>query len=73
MNGEFLHAENIRLAERIAALRAALRNISTSPHCLYENNPATEYGYGIADGHRCAANNAKAALVADEKDSPNAD
>ena len=53
--------ETYQLRKRIKELEAALRGIANSPHCSYENNPG-EYGTGVADGHRCAANMARKAL-----------
>lgn len=48
----------------IARLRAALESIADSPHCQYENSKdGTSYGVGVADGHRCAATTARAALA----------
>lgn len=52
-----LEAMNIKAGQ----LRSALEKIANSPHCSYENNPG-QYGTGVADGHRCAANMARAAL-----------
>ena len=50
-----------RLQDRVKELENALEEIASSPHCSYENNPG-EYGTGVADGHRCAANMARQAL-----------
>lgn len=45
----------------IQRLRGALETIANSSHC--ESHPGeSDYGMGVADGHRCAANMAKAAL-----------
>ena len=49
------------LGQELFNARAALEGIANSPHCSYENNPG-EYGTGVADGHRCAANMARKAL-----------
>lgn len=59
------------LEARLAKLEAALKNIAEHPHCDYASGfvtsqtPSSEsYGIGVADGHRCAANRARAALAA---------
>jgi hypothetical protein len=49
-----------------AALVAALESIANSPHCSYDSYHGAEglsYATGVADGHRCAANMARAALA----------
>ena len=47
-------------------LREALREIAEHPHCSYDHpsnsSRGGDYGIGTADGHRCAANVARAAL-----------
>lgn len=54
-------------AEQIERLRKALTAISDDPHCSYENSGDGQYGIGVADGHRCAANKAREALAARTK------
>lgn len=56
----------------IARLEAALQSIANSPHCaytdgLYVSDHDSGYKMGIADGHRCAAKMAKAALVSHDR------
>ena len=55
------------LAERMAEirrLRTALEAIANDPHCAYDHpaNQEGQYAIGVADGHRCAATKARAAL-----------
>lgn len=40
----------------------ALRAIQDHPHNRYEANSASDYGRGVTDGHRCAAEIAREAL-----------
>lgn len=55
------------LAER-ASLVADLERLAADPHQSYDHPEVrgrdTSYATGIADGHRCAANTARAALAA---------
>ena len=57
-------AENVRLRGENARLREALEMIATDPHCSYRHPQTGDgpYGTGVADGHRCAAKQARAAL-----------
>lgn len=50
-----LRAENERL-------RGVLEKIADDPHNSYEVNRGGQYGIGVTDGHRCAAQTARAAL-----------
>lgn len=59
-----------QLLERLARAEAALKRIAEHPHCAYEREGAfnrlpvdRQYEIGIADGHRCAASEARAALA----------
>lgn len=54
--------------ERVKALKDKLHEIATDPHCAYPEGPAVshaerQYQIGVADGHRCAASKARAALA----------
>lgn len=40
----------------------ALERIANDPHQVYDNGSTGSYGIGVADGHRCAGNTARAAL-----------
>jgi hypothetical protein len=52
------------LSDEVRRLREALTEIAHHPHQSYDHpeNGAAPYGTGCADGHRCAANIALAAL-----------
>lgn len=52
-----------RLRARVAELEGMLSHIANHPHCTYPDN-LNPYKTGVADGHRCAANEAKRALSA---------
>lgn len=57
----------------IARLEAALQSIANSPHCAYTDGPCVSdhdsgYKMGVADGHRCAANRARAALSSPDRE-----
>lgn len=47
----------------VKAAFAAIHEIVNSPHQVYDNHKGGQYGVGVADGHRCAANMARAALA----------
>ncbi len=56
------------LEAELAKLKAALEAIATDPHCAYTDGPYISdhdsgYHMGVADGHRCAAAKASAALA----------
>ncbi len=52
-------------AAEIERLRAALREIRDTDHQSYDLVGQGQYGYGVADGHRCAAKIAEDALAED--------
>lgn len=52
---------NDTLKAALARVRAALENIANHPHQSYPDN-CGPYEIGVSDGHRCAANEARAAL-----------
>jgi hypothetical protein len=59
--------ERDALRPEVERLRGALREIGNDPHCVYPEHIAgseldRQYRYGAADGHRCAAEKARAAL-----------
>jgi len=56
-------AERDALKARVEELEGALKEIAESKHCSYPEGDWTNYGIGVADGHRCAANAARAALA----------
>ena len=63
-----LAADVARLREERDALMSALQQIEAHPHCAYDHptnydSSGGSYGIGSADGHRCAANVARAALA----------
>ncbi len=65
-----LRAENARLRARLKEAREALKSIAESPHCDYGHTACAadgaQYRIGVADGHRCAANDARAFLAGDD-------
>lgn len=67
-----LRAENERLTRERDEARGALDWIARHPHCDYDHpsNGGGQYGTGIADGHRCAANIARRALTPEPEESP---
>ncbi len=61
--------------QREARLREALEAIAEDPHCLYTSEQASsthdlQYRHGVADGHRCAAAKACAALRSATPENP---
>lgn len=62
-----LEAANDADREVIVGLREALTAVRDHPHCSYDHpsNQGGSHGYstGVVDGHRCAANVARAALA----------
>jgi len=57
------------MTDELAKLRSdkevllkALKEIANHPHNLYHTDGNSPYAIGIADGHRCAAKIAKAAI-----------
>ena len=50
------------MLRKLERCEKALREIVEDPHCNYDNVEPGGYGIGVADGHRCAANKARAAL-----------
>ncbi len=54
------------LITEIEALRAGLEGIANDPHCSYGSriDPNVSYATGVVDGHRCAAQKARACLAA---------
>ena len=42
------------LIDRVEEVEEILRDIITTDHCIYNGND--QYGIGVVDGHRCAAN-----------------
>ena len=50
------------LTDALDAALDALRAIQDHPHNRYDVNYASEYGRGVTDGHRCAAEIAREAL-----------
>lgn len=61
-DGRLMAAAPALLTDR-DRLAASLRRIANSPHCHYDQNEASPYGTGVADGHRCAAQIARDALA----------
>jgi hypothetical protein len=59
------------LIEENRRLREALERIANDPHCDYDysHTPGANLSYatGVTDGHRCAANKARAALTGSDK------
>jgi len=51
----------LELQAEVNRLRAALCDIAYSGHCIYQSG-SDQYAIGVADGHRCAAKEAKKAL-----------
>lgn len=58
-----MSAVDARVIGAAPALYAALNEIANDPHNAYESNEGGSYGIGVADGHRCAAQKARAALA----------
>ena len=54
------------LRQEVKRLREALREISESKFCSYENTGSGSYGIGVTDGHRYCSSIAKKALQANE-------
>ena len=53
--------EIARLREANRALLGALEDIANHPHSSYSS--VSQYDIGVVDGHRCAANIARAAIA----------
>lgn len=66
-----IHRELRELKEQaalVAPMLEALEKIARHSHCDYSVNGGGEYGTGITDGHRCAADIARAAIPIAKKE-----
>ena len=60
-----LRAERDTARAEVVALREALALIANDPHCVspeHHTANSRDYEIGVSDGHRCAAEKARAAL-----------